>query len=88
MLRKLKAMFGGRKTRSLEAQVAELRAALAAVLTEVRPSIGEPGSVDAVLLHAAEARLEAERLSALYEAAIARVAAMEERLDALQSATG
>lgn len=88
MLRKLKVMFGGRKTRSLEAQVAELRAALAAVLTEVRPSIGEPGSVDAVLLHAAEARLEAERLSALYEAAIARVAAMEERLDALQSATG
>ena len=86
MLRKLKAMLSGGKTRSLEAQVAELRAALAAVLTEVRPSLGEPGSVDAV--HAAEARLEAERLSALYEATMARVAAMEERLDALQSAAG
>ena len=40
------------------------------------------------MLHAAEARLEAERLSALYEATMARVAAMEERLDALQSAAG
>ena len=88
MLKKLKAIFKISKTRSLEAQVAELRAALAAVLTEVRPSLGAAGGVDAVLLHAAEARLEAERLSALYEATIARVAAMEERLDALQPNAG
>lgn len=85
MFRKLKTIFKTRKTRELEVQVAELRAALAAVLTDIRPSLGEAGSVDAVLLHAAEARLEAERLSRLYESVIARVVAMEERLDAMRS---
>ncbi|MDO8288332.1 MAG: hypothetical protein Q7T44_03860 [Parvibaculum sp.] len=87
MVKALKNLFKGRKTRSLEAQVSELRVAVASLLAEFKTSDGSDqarNDIDAVLVHAAAARVEVERLSGLYESALARVALMEENLSALE----
>ncbi|MGV8998212.1 MAG: hypothetical protein ACOH12_14840 [Parvibaculaceae bacterium] len=87
MLKALKKLVKGRRTLSLEAQVAELRVAVAGLLAHGKTN--EVGSVplndiDAVLLHAAAARVEMDRLSGLYEATLARIAVLETSLVRLE----
>lgn len=86
MLRKLKTLFKSRKVREADAQIAELRVAVAGLLAAGRTPEGgaERNDIDAVLVHAASARVEMDRLSALYEASQARVAELEARVEALE----
>jgi hypothetical protein len=91
MFRKMARLLKSRRTRSLEAQIAELRVAVAALLDEVgskegshRGTAENATKIDAVLLHAAAAKVEADRLDGLYEAALARIAAVEGRLEAIE----
>ncbi len=87
MLKKLKSSLRKWGNRKLNAQIDELRVAVAALLAAGQTSNGSaksPNDVDAVLLHAASAHIEMERLNGLYEATIARVAAVETRLRTLE----
>lgn len=80
MANKLKNIFKSRRTRTLEAEIAELRAAIAGLLAAGRTPEGtdaDRNEIDAVLFHAASARIEADRLRGLYETAMARIAALE-----------
>jgi hypothetical protein len=87
MLRKLERLWrGSRRARLQEAQLAELRAAVAALMQRQRAADGiapEAVEIDGVLLHAANARVEMERIEALYGSVAARLAAVERRLDGL-----
>jgi hypothetical protein len=87
MLRKLKTLFKSRKVREADAQIAELRVAVAGLLAAGKTpegAVSERNDIDAVLVHAASARIEMDRLSALYEASQARVADLEARVEALE----
>lgn len=87
MANKLKNIFKSRRVRALEAEVAELRLALAGVLAAGKTPDGseaEKNEIDAVLFHAATARVEADRLRGLYESAVARISVLEDRLEALE----
>lgn len=87
MLKKIKSALRKRSSRKLNAQINELRVAVAALLAAGQTpngSVKSPNDIDAVLLHAASAHIEMERLNGLYEATIARVAAVEVRLRSLE----
>jgi len=87
MANKLKNIFKSRRTRMLESEIAELRAALAGILAASKtPEVSEAdkNEIDAVLFHAASARVEADRLRGLYDAAMERISALEDRLAALE----
>lgn len=80
MANKLKNIFKSRRTRTLEAEIVELRVAIAGLLAAGKTPEGsqsEKNEIDAVLFHAASARVEADRLRGLYEAAMARIVALE-----------
>ena len=87
MAGKLTSIFKSRRTRALEAEISELRVAIAGILAAGKTPEGvdtDKNEIDAVLFHAAGARVEAERLRGLYEAAMARIAALEARMDAAE----
>lgn len=87
MLKGLKKLIKGRRALSLEAQVSELRIAVAGLLAHGRTSEASAetrNDIDAVLVHAAAARVEMDRLSGLYEATLARVAVLENTVAALE----
>jgi len=87
MLRKLKKLWRGSwRARFRDAQLAELRAAVAALAQGQRAAHGMPTEgveIDGMLLHAAKARVDMERIEALYGSVATRVAAVERRLDRL-----
>jgi hypothetical protein len=88
MFRSLGRIFKSRKNIAIDAEIAELRAAVAGLLAASSTNVGsleERNAVDAVLLHASSARIEMERVSALYEGAMARIAELESRLDTIES---
>lgn len=87
MLKALKKLVKGRRTLSLEAQLGELRVAVAGLLANGKTgdgSLDARNDIDAVLVHAAAARVEMDRLSGLYEATLARVAVLETSLAKLE----
>ena len=87
MFRAFKKLFKGRRALSLEAQVSELRVAVAGLLAVGRTGEADPearNDIDAVLVHAAAARIEMDRLSGLYEATLVRVAVLETSLAKLE----
>jgi hypothetical protein len=87
MLKKLRRLWrGSRRSRSRDAQLAELRAAVAGLMQRQRSLDGEAeGSteIDGVLLHAANARVELERIEGLYDSVATRLVAIERRVEAL-----
>lgn len=87
MANKLKNIFKSRRVRVLEAEIAELRLAIAGLLAAGKTPDGsesEKNEIDAVLFHAASARVEADHLRGLYETAMVRISALESRLEALE----
>jgi hypothetical protein len=82
MFRKLKRLLKRPRRKSrLEAEVEELRVAVAALLQRREGAQGEGElHAEAVLLHAAEARIIADELQAAYGALAMRVAEIERRL--------
>ena len=76
-----------RRLHALEAELAELRLAVAALAydrkthDEVR---GDIHAIDNVLLHAAKAKIDGESLRALYESVAVRVIDVEQRIERLQ----
>jgi len=87
MLKNLKRLWrGSRRARLRYAQLAELRAAVAALAQGQAAALGKPiqgVEIDGMLLHAAKARVDMERIEALYGSVAARLAAVERRLDRL-----
>ena len=87
MLKNLKRLWrGSRRARLRYAQLAELRAAVAALAQGRAAALGKPiqgVEIDGMLLHAAKARVDMERIEALYGSVAARLAAVERRLDRL-----
>jgi predicted RNA methylase len=87
MLKNLKKLWrGSRRARLRYAQLAELRAAVAALAQGQAAALGKPiqgVEIDGMLLHAAKARVDMERIEALYGSVAARLAAVERRLDRL-----
>jgi len=87
MLKNLKRLWrGSRRARLRYAQLAELRAAVAALAQGQAAALGKPiqgVEIDGMLLHAAKARVDLERIEALYGSVAARLAAVERRLDRL-----
>ena len=87
MLKNLKKLWrGSRRARLRYAQLAELRAAVAALAQGQAAAHGKPiqgVEIDGMLLHAAKARVDMERIEALYGSVAARLAAVERRLDRL-----
>jgi len=87
MLKNLKKLWrGSRRARLRYAQLAELRAAVAALGQGQAAGHGKPiqgVEIDGMLLHAAKARVDMERIEALYGSVAARLAAVERRLDRL-----
>jgi hypothetical protein len=75
------------RLRALEAELAEVRLAVAALAydskthDEVR---GDVHAIDNVLLHAAKAKIDGENLRALYESMAMRVIDVEQRIERLQ----
>lgn len=94
MIKKLSKLFKSRRTRSLEAQIAELRVAVSALLDAAgSANVADVSSegrarIDTVLLHAAAAKVDSDRLDGLYEATLARIAATETRLDKIEEQLG
>ncbi|MES1991059.1 MAG: hypothetical protein V4441_08925 [Pseudomonadota bacterium] len=87
MFKALKKLFKGRRSSSFEAQVDELRIAVAGLLAAGKTSEGNVNTrndIDAVLVHAAAARVEMDRLSGLYETTMARVAVLENTVTVLE----
>ena len=70
MLKNLKRLWrGSRRARLRYAQLAELRAAVAALAQGQAAALGKPiqgVEIDGMLLHAAKARVDMERIEALY----------------------
>ena len=68
MLKKLERLWrGSRRTRLQDAQLAELRAAVASLMQRQRATDGiapAAAEIDGMLLHAANARVEMERIEA------------------------
>lgn len=87
MLKNLKRLWrGSRRERLRDAQLAELRAAVASLLQRQRAGDGiapEGGEIDGMLLRAANARVEMERIEGLYSSVAVRLAVVEQRLDGL-----
>ena len=87
MLKNLKRLWrGSRRARLRYAQLAELRAAVAALAQGQAAALGKPiqgVEIDGMLLHAAKARVDMERIEALYGSVATRLAAVERRLDRL-----
>ena len=87
MLKSLKRLWrGSRRARSRDAQLAELRAAVASLVQRQRAADGivsEGSEIDGMLMHAANARVEMERIEALYSSVATRLAVVERRLDGL-----
>lgn len=87
MLKNLKKLWrGSRRARLRYAQLAELRAAVGALAQGQAAAHGKPiqgVEIDGMLLHAAKARVDMERIEALYGSVAARLAAVERRLDRL-----
>ncbi len=86
MLRKLKRLLRGRKRNRIENQVEELRIAIAGLLADRKDGDASDNDsnryAEAVLLHAAEARANAEDLQAAYGALAMRVAELERKFEA------
>lgn len=88
MFRSFGRVFKSRKNLAIDAEISELRTAIAGLLAASATNVGsleERNAVDAVLLHASSARIEMERVSALYESAMARIVELEVRLNAVES---
>lgn len=91
MLQRLKQLFRRRRrsrTGSMAAEIAELRVAVAALLHKERLPTGNPegaAAIESVLLHAAKARADVERLHHLYDTVGCRTAAIEREIEKLDA---
>ena len=80
-----------RHLQARQVQIGRVRAALAELKQVARRKDGEPSDltteeltgIDAILRHAALERAEMERLSELYESAVIRVSAAEQKIERL-----